>query len=141
MKRIVKFLIVLAVVVVVGILCFSFVRQCVSETVVGGTVTSLTGSEKAGDAAAAIMNGEDLSDAELADAFGLDASTFAAIKDAASSVGIDVNDSDQLRDVALANTDKISELKGLLSEVSAGNVSADEAASQLTDMLSIPEGN
>ena len=141
MKRAVKVLIALVVVAVVGIFCFSFVRQCTSQMIVGNAVTSLTGSEKAGDAAAAIMNGEDLSDAELADAFGLDASTFAAIKDAASNIGIDVNDSDQLRDIALANTDKISELKGLLSEVSAGNVSADEAASQLTDMLSIPEGN
>ncbi len=141
MKRAVKVLIALVVVVVVGIFCFSFVRQCTSQMVVGNAVASLTGSEKAGDAAAAIMNGEDLSDAELADAFGLDANTFATIKDAASDAGINLNDSDQLRDIALSNTDKLSELKGLASEVASGEISAEDAAAQLKDTLDIPEGN
>ncbi len=141
MKRAVKVLIALVVVAVVGIFCFSFVRQCTSQMIVGNAVTSLTGSEKAGDAAAAIMNGEDLSDAQLADAFGLDASTFATIKDAASSAGIDLNDSDQLRDIALSNTDKLSELKGLASEVASGEISAEDAAAQLKETLVIPEGN
>ena len=141
MKRAVKVLIALVVVAVVGIFCFSFVRQCTSQMIVGNAVTSLTGSEKAGDAAAAIMNGEDLSDAQLADAFGLDASTFATIKDAASDAGIDLNDSDQLRDIALSNTDKLGELKGLASEVASGEISAEDAAAQLKETLVIPEGN
>ena len=141
MKRAVKVLIALVVVAMVGIFCFSFVRQCTSQMIVGNAVTSLTGSERAGDAAAPIMNGEELSDAQLADAFGLDAGTFATIKDAASSAGIDLNDSDQLRDIALSNTDKLGELKGLASEVASGEISAEDAAAQLKETLVIPEGN
>lgn len=141
MKRAVKLLIALAIVAMVCIACFSFVRQCTSQAVVGNAVASLTGSEKAGQAAADIMNGVDLSDAELADAFGLDANTFARIKDAAADAGIDLNDSGQLRDIALANADKLGELKSLASELTSGALSAEDAAAQLKDTLTIPEAN
>ena len=141
MGKLLKALIVIIVIVVIFIACFGFVRTCVSRTIVGGAVSTVTGSEQAGDAVADIMSGKDLTDEELADALGLDADDFATVEKAANSIGIDLNDSEQLSGILAANASNLGALKDLAGKAASGDINAQELADELKDTIEIPGSN
>lgn len=134
MKTLLKILVTLAILAVIVIAAACAISSCVNDNI-ESAVTQATGNSKAGALASALMNGSDIDDADIQDALGVDSATYNKIKEAAAGAGIDITDSDQLRDALADNVGNLGSTSEVVSQLSSGEISSDEAASELASLL------
>lgn len=135
MKTAAKVLIGFAVVIALVLAGGYWFLSTQASNIAQSTVSSATGNDALGDLAAKVMAGEDLTDAEIQSALGVDDATYKKIKKTASNAGIDLNDSSQLRDIAVKNAGNIGEVESIVNDVKSGSLSEKEAEKKLKELV------
>lgn len=135
MKTLLKALVACVIVVALALGGgYWFLTQKADEAA-GSAVSSVTGSDEVGALAEKVMSGEDLTDAEIQQGLGVDGATYQKVKEAAASAGIDLNDSQQLRSIAVKNADKAPEAQEIVDQVRSGALTEKEAAAKLEALV------
>ena len=101
-------------------------------------IVEYTGNEEYGKLVHKLLAGEEVDEAQLQKALGVDDDTFEVIESAAEELGIDLGDSEQLQEIMQANTDTAPQLEEIAERAQSGELSADEIVVELKRVLVVP---
>ena len=117
--RIIGLFVIIAALAMAGIRVYAFTHR---GDLVEQAVVNAGGSEEVGKIAHKVMDGEDLTDTEIRESLGIDKKAYKLVKKSARDLGIDLNDSGQLREIGLQNAGNIQELQNIAEQVQSGKL-------------------
>ena len=139
LKQMAKAVLVVAVIVVVIMAVGQLVQTFALRSAVEQTVSAVVGDGAAGELVTEVLVDDEVSDETIMDALSIDSDTYSRVESAAAELGVDLNDSEQLRDIAVENVDNVEELQEVMDSYSAGELSDEEALAAFADTLEIPQ--
>ena len=139
MKTLLKILIGIIVLIVLLVGALRIVHVVTGTTIAGRTISRVTGNAEVGGLVDKVINGEDLTDEEIMEATGVDEETYEQAKEHAKELGIDVNDSEQLKNIVKENADNADEIRDIVEKVKSGEMSEEEAQKAVEGLIVIPE--
>ena len=139
LKQMAKAVLAVAVIVVVIMAVGQLVQTFALRSAVEQTVSAVVGDGATGELVTEVLVDDEVSDETIMDALSIDSDTYSQVESAAAELGVDLNDSEQLRDIAVENVDNVEELQEVMDSYSAGELSDEEALAAFANTLEIPQ--
>ena len=137
--RIIGLFVIIAALAMAGIGVYAFTHR---GDLVEQAVVNAGGSKEVGKVAHKVMEGENLSDTEIRESLGIDKKTYKLVKKSAKDLGIDLNDSSQLREIGLQNAGNIQELQNIAEQVQSGKLTSEKQVKErLRKTLNLPDSS